>query len=54
MIQQSTDAAEAVLISAANESEGKKAFRSKCMIERYGTSCFLQLLDNEPAPVENI
>ena len=23
------------------------------MIERYETSCLLQLLDNEPAPVEN-
>lgn len=23
------------------------------MIERYGTSCFLQLLDDEPAPIEN-
>ena len=23
------------------------------MIERYRTPCFLQLLDNEPAPVEN-
>ena len=43
VVQQSkADAAEAVLVSATNESEKKKAYRSKCMIERYGTSCFLQ------------
>ena len=43
VVQQSkADAAEVVLFSATNESEKKKAYRSKCMIERYGTSCFLQ------------
>jgi len=52
MVQQSkADAAEAALIYS--ESEEKKVFRSKCMIERCGTSCLLQLLDNESAPVES-
>ena len=47
------DAAEAALISAANESREKKARRSKCMIGRYGIFCILQLLGNEPALVKN-
>ena len=41
------------LLSATTESEKKKANQHKCMIEKYGTSCFLQLLDDEPAPAEN-
>jgi len=54
VIQQSkVDAAETALVSATNEAEKKKAYRSKCTIEKHGTCCFLQLLDNEPAPVEN-
>jgi len=53
-VQQSkADAAETDLVSATNEAEKKKAYRSKYMIEKYGICCFLQLLDNEPAPVEN-
>ena len=43
----------AALLSAATDSEKKKATEEKCMIEKYGTSCFLQLLDDEPAPMEN-
>ena len=36
VVQQSkADAVEAALVSATNESEKKKAYRSKCMIERY-------------------
>jgi len=51
VVQQSkADAAEAALVSATNESEERKAYRSKYMIERYRTSCLLQQLDNEPVP----
>jgi len=54
VVQQSkADAAGAALVSATNEAEKKKAYRRKCMIEKYGTCCFLQLLDNDPAPVES-
>ena len=53
MVQQSmADTAEVTLISSANKSEEKKAYRSKCMIERYGIFCILQLLGNESAPVK--
>ena len=45
--------ANVALLSATTESEKKKANQQKCMIEKYGTSCFLQLLDDEPAPAEN-
>ena len=45
--------AEASLVSATTKCQKKKANRSKRMIEQYGTSCFLQLLDNEAAPTEN-
>ena len=51
--QYKVNTADAALVAATNESEKKKAYRSKCMIDRYGTSCFLQLLDDEPTPVEN-
>ena len=54
MIEQyKTSAANAALLSAATDSEKKKATEEKCMIENYGTSCFLQLLDDKPAPMEN-
>ena len=32
--------------------EMKKATQTKSLLERYGSSCFLQLLDDEPAPAE--
>ena len=38
--------------AAVTTSERKKATRTKLMLERYGSSCFLQLLDDEPAPPE--
>lgn len=51
--QYKTSAANAALLSATTDSEKRKATEEKCMIEKYGTSCFLQLLDDEPAPMEN-
>ena len=45
--------ANAAFDSASNDSEKKKAYQKKCTIEKYGTSCFLQLLDGEAAPAEN-
>ena len=46
-------AANAAFDSATNDSEKKKAYQRKYMMEKYGTSCFLQLLDGEAAPAEN-
>ena len=43
-------AANAAFDSATSDSEKKKAYQRKCMIKKYGTSCFLQLLDGEAAP----
>ena len=51
--QYKTSAANAALLSAATDSEKRKATEEKCMIEKYGTSCFIQLLDDELAPTEN-
>ena len=39
--------------SAVSDSEKKKATEGQSMLFRYGTSCFLQLLDDEPGPSEN-
>ena len=41
------------MLLAVNDVERKKAVASHSMLVRYGTSCFLQLLDDEPAPSEN-
>ena len=51
--QYKKSAANAALLSAATGSEKRKATKEKCMIEKYGTSYFLQLLDDEPTPMEN-
>ena len=51
--QYKTSAANAALLSATTDSEKRKSTEEKCMIEKYGTSCFLQLLDDEPAPTKN-
>lgn len=51
--QYKVNAANAAYDSATNDSEKKKAYQRKCMIKKYGTSCFLQLLDGEAAPAEN-
>jgi len=39
--------------AAQTSSQRKKAIQSKLLLERYGTSCYLQLLDDEPAPPES-
>ena len=36
--------------SATNDVQRKKAIEAQTMLMRYGTSCFLQLLDDAPAP----
>ena len=51
--QQKIDAANNAISTAATISEIKKAFQVKAMLSRYGTSGYLQLLDNEPAPLES-
>ena len=38
--------------AALTFAEKKKATRTKSLLETYGSSCFLQLLDDEPAPLE--
>jgi len=38
--------------AAQTSSQKRKAIQSKLLLERYGTSCYLQLLDDEPAPHE--
>ena len=37
---------------AQTSSERRKANQAKLLLEKYGSSCFLQLLDEEPAPLE--
>ena len=38
---------------AKSIAEKKRANQAKLLLERYESSCYLQLLDNEPAPAEN-
>ena len=51
--QAKKEAAVHAVYSATNDVEKKKAIEAQTMITRYGTSCFLQLLDDEPAPFED-
>ena len=51
--QMKTEAATHAVSAAVSDSEKKKAVEAQSMLFRYGTSCFLQLLDDEPAPSEN-
>ena len=51
--QQKVDDAETALLKATTVSEVKKVFQAKASLRRYGTSGFLQLLDNEPPPLES-
>ena len=51
--QQKVDAANNAISTATTVSKIKKAFQVKAMLSRYGTSGYLQLLDNEPAPLES-
>ena len=36
--------------SAQTTTEKRKATQTRCMLEKYGASCFVQLLDEEPPP----
>ena len=38
--------------TAQTSSQKRKANQSKLLLEKYGSSCYLQLLDDEPAPPE--
>ena len=52
--QKKINAADEALSSAITPIEKKKASQTKSMLTRYGTSCFLQLLDEEaPSVIEN-
>ena len=51
--QMKTKAATCAVSSAVSVSQKKKAIEAQSMLFRYGTSCFLQLLNDEPAPSEN-
>ena len=52
-IEQTKVAAANHAISVAQTfSERRKANQAKLLLEKYGSSCFLQLLDEEPAPLE--
>ena len=44
------EAATLAVASATNDVERKKAIEAQTLVMTYGTSCFLQLLDDEPAP----
>jgi len=44
------DSADFANCTAATEKARKQALENKSMISSYGTSCFLQILDEEPAP----
>jgi len=44
------EAAICAVASATNDAQRKQANEAQTMVIRYKTSCFLQLLDDEPAP----
>ena len=52
--QEKKEAAACAVASATNDVEKKKAIEAQSMLLRYGTSCYLQLLDDEePVRTEN-
>ena len=51
--QNKIEAMDKAVLSATSEAEKKKANQTRSLISRYGTSCFLQLLDDEASPAEN-
>ena len=51
--QRKKEAAVQAVCSATSDVERKKAIEAQAMLNRYGTSCFLQLLDDEAAPSED-
>ena len=51
--QANKEAATCAVAAATNDAERKKAIEAQSMLLQYGTSCFLQLLDEELVPTEN-
>ncbi|XP_065899160.1 uncharacterized protein [Dysidea avara] len=47
------EAADKALLCARSETEKKKAMKTRSLLNQYGTSCFLQLLDEEAPSTEN-
>lgn len=47
------DAADFFICTATTDRERKQALEKKSMLTSYGTSCFVQILDDELAPLEN-
>ena len=47
------DSADFAICTATTEKARKQALENKSMMTSYGTSCFLQILDEEPAPQPN-
>ena len=51
--QHKIEAMDKAIFSATYEAEKKEANQTRSLISRYGTLCFLQLLDDEASPAEN-
>ena len=51
--QQKLDVANNAISTASTISQIRMALQVKAMLNTYGTCGYLQLLDNEPAPLEN-
>jgi len=51
--KQKLTAASKAVDSANTEAEKKKANRERSILKKYGPSCFVQLLDDEPTPSES-
>jgi len=47
------DAADFFICTATVERDRKQAFEKKSMLTSYGTSCFIQILDDELAPLND-
>jgi len=52
--QAKTEAAASAVDSAISTTEKRRANEAQSMILKYGTSCFLQLFDNEPTPISSV
>ena len=51
--QDKSQATDRAVLSALSDAEKQKANQTRSQISRYGTSCFLQLLDDNAPPAEN-
>ena len=51
--QNKIDAAYFAVSTASSEREREQALAKVSMMTSYGTSCFLQILDDDPAPMDN-